>query len=411
MKLKRSKVVALALLGQLAFTSLAANAAYFSDTQSHWAQGAIQALSDQNIITGYPDGTFRPEGPITRAELSVVMVKALGLSLNANGSQNFQDVPTTHWAYPAIETVRSTGLVSGYPNGLFMPSKGLNRTEALVVLANAARIPMPNDATVEQILSNYRDASSVPNWARTGIAALIQAGLYTNDPAEGNALNPLQPATRGYVAALVQNLRQRSNLATPDPNMLQARIATVPANTRFTGTLSGTAISSELNKVGDEVVLNVDQALVSTDNRVVIPAGSKIVGRITAVEAAGRTGKNAVLDIKFNEIITPDNQRYTIQGSIATEDGRLHGGTTKGRILKALGTTAVGAGLGAALGTALGPMSGGKAGKGAVYGTAVGAGVGAAGAALMKGNEVVISSGDSLEIKLDQPVTIPVNLQ
>jgi hypothetical protein len=424
MKKVKSTICALALTVQMAAMPLGAMAAFFADTQTNWARNAIQTLSDQGIITGYPDGSFRPEGLITRAEFSAIMVKALGLSPTATGSQTFNDVPSTYWAYPSIEAVRSAGLVSGYPGGLFMPTRSISRAEALAILANAARVPMPNDATTNQILSSYRDSSSIPAWARPGVAAAIQSGIYTNDPASGNAIEPLQPATRAEVAASVQNLRERLNLAGGSPTAppagsatgtgmgsgtgaLQGYVATVPANTRFTGTLQSGVVSSELNKVGDIINLNVDTPLVSSDNRVIVPAGSRIVGRISQIEAAGRTGKNAKLDIDFTEIVTPDGQRYPIQGSVATEDGLLHGGTTKGRILRAVGATAVGAGLGAALGTAMGPLSGGKVGRGAIYGTAVGAGVGALGAAAMKGKDVSISSGDKLEIKLDQPMTVP----
>lgn len=427
----KSKFLTLALTVQLAAMPLLASAAFFPDTQSNWARNAIQTLSDQQIITGYPDGSFRPEGGITRAEFSAVMVKALGLSPNVSGAQTFQDVPTSNWAYRAIETVRHAGLVSGYPNGTFMPTRTISRAEAIAILANASRMPMPNDNTINQVLSGYRDSSSIPTWARPGVAAAIQSGIYANDPAEGNAINPNQPATRGEVAAMVQNLRERLNLAGGAPSgmgtpqsggwsstggttmgqggVLQGYVATVPANTRFTGTLNSGVVSSELNKVGDEVKLNVDTPLLSSDNRVIVPAGSQIIGKIATIQSAGRTGKNATLDINFTEIVTPDGQRYPIQGSVATEDGMLHGGTTKGRIMKAAGSTAVGAGLGAALGTAMGPLSGGKVGKGAIYGTAVGAGVGALAAAAMKGKDVSIGSGDKIEIKLDQPMTVPVS--
>lgn len=415
MKKPSSKILTLALTVQL--ISMPLIAAAFTDTQSNWAKNAIQTLSDQSIITGYPDGSFKPNGQITRAEFSAVMVKALGLNLNADGSQTFSDVPTNHWAYPAIETVRNTGLVSGYPNGQFLPNKSISRAEALAVLASAARIPMPSDSAVNQTLSQFRDAGSIPAWARPGAAAVIQSGIFANDPAAGNSLLPLQSATRADVAALVQNLRARGpvsgNVAgnTGNNTVLQAHIATVPANTKFTGTLASGTVSSELNKVGDTITLDVDQPLVGSDNRVLIPTGSKIVGRIAKIEPSGRTGKNAALDIQFTEIVTPDGQRYPIQGSVATEDGLLHGGTTKGRVLKALGTTAVGAGLGAALGTAMGPLSGGKAGKGAIYGTTLGAGAGALGAALQKGKDVTIGSGDKVEIKLNQPITVQVNPQ
>jgi hypothetical protein len=420
------KLITLALTVQFAAAPLIASAAFFPDTQSNWAQQSITTLSNQGIITGYPDGSFRPQGLVTRAEFSSMLVKALGLSPSASGAQTFNDVPRSNWAYPSIETVRASGLVSGYPNGTFMPSRSITRAEALATLANASRMPMPNDASVNQILGSYRDAGSVPSWARPAVAATIQNGIYANDPAEGNAINPLQPATRAEVAAMVENLRERLNLAggagAPGTTLggtnvstnaggttLQARIATVPANTKFTGTITQGVLSSELNKVGDQVQLTTDQPLTSSDGRVIIPVGSKIIGKVSQIQPSGHAGKPATMDIDFNQIVTPDGQSYTIQGSVDTADGMLHGDTTKGRVLKSAGTVAVGAGLGAALGTAMGPLSGGKAGKGAIYGTAIGGGAGALAAAAKKGKDVTIGSGDKLEIKLDQPITVQVN--
>jgi hypothetical protein len=419
---KLGALFGLALSVQMA--GVPAMAAMFQDLQGNWATNAIQDLSGQNIITGYPDGSFRPNGNITRAEFSAVMVKALGLNASANGSQTFNDVPSSNWAYPAIETVRSAGLVSGYPGGLFAPTRNLTRAEAISILSNASRLPMPSDSSVNQILSGYRDSASIPTWARPGVAGAIQAGIYASNPNDGNALNPTSPATRADVAAMVENLRAKLNLANnnqaPQPGQqlqpqnvingqgLQGYVASsVPANTRFMGTLQSGVVSSELNKVGDTITLSVDTPLMSSDNRVVVPANSQIIGKIAQIEAAGRSGKNAVLDINFSEIVTPNGQRLPIQGSVATEDGMLHGGTTKGRVLNAAGRTAIGAGLGAALGTAMGPLSGGRVGRGAVYGTAVGGGLGALAAAAAKGKDVSIASGEKVEIKLDQALSLP----
>src|SRR5690606_35622609 len=113
------------------------------------------------------------------------------------------------------------------------------------------------------------------------------------------------------------------------------------------------------------VTLQLDQPLISSDGLVVVPMGSQIVGVVKTVEPAGRTGRPAKMDIDFTEVVLPDGQRLTIVGSVATDNGLLEGQSTKGRVLKAAGTTAVGAGLGAALGTAMGPLSGGEVGKGA----------------------------------------------
>ena len=426
----RNKMMALALTVQLSALPLMASAAFFNDTGNNWASSDISTLSDSGILTGYPDGSFRPNGLITRAEFAAMLVKALGLNTQAGGSMTFSDVPSGHWAYPAIETVRAQGLVGGYPNGTFGPARSITRAEAMAILSSAAHLPVP--ANAEQILSSYRDAGSIPTWARPAVAAAIQGGLFANDPNAGNAIEPLQAASRAEVAAMVQNLREMSNIAGGNNNnqtgynnqtgsntyggmtqngnttTLQGRVATVPANTAFTGTIT-TPISSELNKVGDRVTLNVDQALSSSDGRVIVPAGSQIIGTVSKVVPSGRVGNPGDLDIDFNEIVTPNGERYTIQASVNTEDGMLHGDSTKGRILKGVGITALGAGLGAAVGAGLGPLAGGSVGKGAIYGTAIGAGAGAIAAGINKGKEVSMTSGDQLQIKLEQPIVVQVN--
>lgn len=413
-------LVALALTVQMMLPA-GAFAAIFSDVQGHWAQANIQKLSQENVLGGYPDGSFKPEGVVTRAEFSAVLVKAMKLPLVGTAVQSsYVDVPATHWATPSIETVKASGLVSGYPGGFFYPAQNIKRVEAMAMLAKAAQLQLPTPQRTEEILSRFSDASQVPAWARPAVAAAVDAGIFVNYPTPG-LLRPNAPATRAEVAVLVDNMASPSvarggNTPQSQPSqtantpVLTGRISIIPASTAFTGTLT-TPISSEMNRVGDTVSLNVDQPLVSTDNVVIVPWGSRIVGRVTEVEPAGMTGKVGRMAIGFTEIQTPDGRRIPIEASIATEKKVLEGGTTKGRVMKALGTAAVGAGLGAALGTAMGPLSGGKVGKGAIYGTALGAGVGALGAAVQKGKEVVVTTGDKLEIRLDKPIQIETGPQ
>jgi hypothetical protein len=417
-------------LGAILAVSLLASPAFalgFNDTQGYWAQQGIEKLAGQNILGGYPDGTFRPNGIVNRAEFATVLTKALRPQIAPSGLGSFQDVPSTHWSFPSVEAVKQMGWVGGYPDGTFHPSQAISRTEALVILAKAARLPLPSDVEANQILSQYGDASSVPNWAKPSVAAALQSGISANYP-NTMMIRPNDMATRGEVAALADRLlvamatpapqvqqwqNSQANLPQMNPNAnlpnagqaLQGRISIVPASTKFTGTLSG-AVSSEMSRVGDRVELKIDQPLVSQDNSVIVPWGSFMTGSVTEIKAAGRLGENGSMRIRFSEIQTPDGRRIPIQAAVATENGILNGGDNKGRILRALGTTAIGAGSGAALGTAMGPLSGGKVGKGAIYGTAVGAGAGAVAAGLQKGKESVLQSGDKLEVILEAPISL-----
>ena len=426
------------LLGQsVVVCPLTALAGIFPDTRSHWASPAIHVPSEQSILTGYSDGMFRPDGAITRAEFSVVMVKALALTLTAGGAPVFQDVPTDHWAYPAIETARVNGFVCGYPTGLFLPEKPVSRAEALAMLAAAARIPVPDDTTIQRILGDYRDAKRIPGWARPGVAAVIRSGLYISNPAKANILDPLKPATRADVAALAQRLRENVDLlslntspsvspeASPGASSLPARVATIPANTRFVGTMSGNAISSESAQVGDPIVLYLDQSISSPDRRILIPSGSKIMGKIIAVEPAyptdshddgqsnGQSGGSSVehgeLDIRFIEIVTPDHQRYEILATVATEDGALHAGDAKGRVPSDATDANLTVSQESPREAAMGLLSTGTVSPGGVSGGATCMGaldITRRVAPQRKVGEIILRAGDKLELNLDRPMTV-----
>jgi hypothetical protein len=409
----------------------------FSDTQQYWAQPAIDRVSSKAIIGGYPDGTFKPEGAITRAEFSAILMKAASLTPMASSQSPFQDVPTNHWAFPAINAAKSAGLVNGFPGGMFYPSRTISRTEAMVMLSAAAKLPMPSDAEADQILTGYQDAANVPGWAKKPVAASLKAGMLAMFP-NNSMVMPVQNASRGEVAAMVDTatmimaggmmpnngqmnngMMQANNMPMPNGQMgnnmpmpngpMQGYVMTVAQGTAFSATLS-TPVSSETAKPGDSVMLTLDAPIMGkgADGQalVVVPQGATIGGMVRRVENSSMAGKNGMLEMDFNEITMPNGNRVPMMARIATEAGVLEGDTMKNRMLKAAGKTVLGAGAGAALGTAMGPLSGGKVGKGAIYGTAVGGGMGAATALLQKGKNIVLQQGQQLQLQLVQNLTV-----
>lgn len=95
--LKKHRFMALIVMLMFALT-MAAPTAYaedFSDIKGHWAEAQIKQMAAEGIVKGYPDGTFRPDGLITRAEFAVMVVQAFKLS-NSKG-QTFTDTDG-HWA-------------------------------------------------------------------------------------------------------------------------------------------------------------------------------------------------------------------------------------------------------------------------------------------------------------------------
>lgn len=105
----------------------------FSDVKSgSWYYQAVAYLQKQGIISGYPDGTFKPESVITRAEF-VTMIVRPG-ELVANAPSKFGDVSASHWAAKYINSAAAKGWVSGYPDGTFKPGAKLTRAEAVTIV-------------------------------------------------------------------------------------------------------------------------------------------------------------------------------------------------------------------------------------------------------------------------------------
>jgi hypothetical protein len=115
----------------------------FSDTQNYWAQPFIQSLADQNIVAGYPDGTFRPEQPMARAEFSAIVRSAFNQPVEREISSGgiYKDVPENYWAVPAIEEAYEMGFVQGYPDGSFRPDQPVTKASALSSLARNLSLP------------------------------------------------------------------------------------------------------------------------------------------------------------------------------------------------------------------------------------------------------------------------------
>ncbi|MGO1581266.1 MAG: S-layer homology domain-containing protein [Peptoniphilaceae bacterium] len=128
-----------------------------------WYSNDVEKLVGLGIINGYPDGTFRGEKSVTRAEFVTMLVKILDLK---SGTKGFSDVTSDYWAKEAIEKCTSKGIVSGYPDGSFRGDKEITRAECVVMLNRAFGI---ENCTKKEIVK-FNDLST-DHWAYKEIMA------------------------------------------------------------------------------------------------------------------------------------------------------------------------------------------------------------------------------------------------
>lgn len=163
------------------------------DVRDHWSATAVKELISRGIVKGYPDGTFRPDRPVTRAEFVTILAKALGWQANGEVNLPFKDsIP--QWALPSLKAAWSRGVAGGYPDGTFKPDRFISRAELAVLIDRALELSSGGAAVA------FLDAGQIPSWARDAVQRAAGAGIMQGS---GGMFRPGAMATRGEVAALI----------------------------------------------------------------------------------------------------------------------------------------------------------------------------------------------------------------
>lgn len=150
----------------------------FSDVKGYWGEPYVSELASRDVIGGFPNGTFRPTDEITRAQFAAIVVKALGIQ-PSSGGKVFTDVPAGHWAANAIASASNAGLIGGFPDGTFKPEEKITRAQALIILSKALAGEGPH---LPNAMAKFTDANAVPDWAKGAIESAAAAGIIVNFP-------------------------------------------------------------------------------------------------------------------------------------------------------------------------------------------------------------------------------------
>lgn len=168
----------------------------FSDVPPDlWAREAIGFLALLDILGGYPDGTFRPEKPVTRAEMTKLLYTLQETAPEQPAKAPFRDVAADSWSAPFVKAAAVQGVVTGYPNGTFKPNKTISRAEGATIVAKYDRL-LPVTVTAAPF-------PDIPgrHWAAEAIFALQKEG--TLDYLRDQKFQPKKALTRAEAAGVV----------------------------------------------------------------------------------------------------------------------------------------------------------------------------------------------------------------
>jgi hypothetical protein len=156
-----------------------AETAYSSDVAGSWAEEEIIYMLNNGYMSGYPDGSFRPGSELTRAEFATMISNCLDPDENP-GNQNvsFSDI-TNHWAEENILQVAHAGYLSGFPDGTFKPDQPITKTQILVSIANGLELSGGNTAALS---AYFNDAGQIADWAEPAVANAVANQFIYNYP-------------------------------------------------------------------------------------------------------------------------------------------------------------------------------------------------------------------------------------
>ncbi len=339
---KAGSLTTLVSLSVMAGIPEPAHAQRFYDTGGHWASAYVEALANAGVINGFPDGSFQPNQPVTRAQFATIVNGAFQLSSTV-GSTTFWDVPPSHWASRAISTAAANNFVAGFPDGTYRPEQPVTRTETLVVLVNGLGSNLQQAGNTQGLSTRYRDAAAIPGWAAPSLALASQAGLIVNYP-DPMLLEPNRAATRAEVAAFTyQAMSQRGMISSigqnPTNPTFNVQVSTVAAGTLMP--VVSTAPDRLLIAPNETrpISMIVQNPIRNDRGDIVVPYGSRVDGRFEP--AAGGTRFVA-------ETVIIDNQVYSLSAQsnvIADVKDPRH--TSTGQVVQ---DAAIGAAAGAILG-------------------------------------------------------------
>ncbi len=183
-------------------TTTAVSLATPSDVAGTSFETAVKGLIEDGVISGYPDGTYRPKEGINRAAACVIVVRSMGASeanLTAAAASGFKDLSGYAWAVKYINYAVAKGVVKGYPNGTFAPGKEVTYNEMTAMLVQAL---------------GYKVSDLSGTWPTNFYSKAKELGMLAGVPFKGD-----YPALRGYVAmmdySVVDKIVEANKTGTP----------------------------------------------------------------------------------------------------------------------------------------------------------------------------------------------------
>ncbi|WP_214626267.1 immunoglobulin-like domain-containing protein [Paenibacillus agaridevorans] len=183
----------------------------FNDISGHWAEEDILLLANKLLVNGIGSDRFAPDQQVTRAEFAALIARALSLPETA-APDRFSDVQSDSWYSSAVGAATGTGLIQGYTDGAFRPDAVITRAEIVMMLVRAMTYIGMDTTTSEQQqaerLAPFVDSGQL-DWAASSMAIAVKNGLVQGK--SGSQLDPKGKLTRAEMVVMIKRLLSKAD--------------------------------------------------------------------------------------------------------------------------------------------------------------------------------------------------------
>ena len=309
-----------------------ANAFYTDMDENHWAYQSIKFLTEVGVVVGYPDGTYKPDIPVTRAEFASMAIKALGQE-NASVTQeiHFDDITSEFWAYNIIQKAVYFDLIPDSKGESYRPFDSVTRAEAINIAVNALTTNQISQEKADDIIAkSYDDYTQMPAWFLMAAAKAHILDLVVVMPGHEGKMEANRPANRAEVGMILYKMMQEAKL---NPNAklaevmqkrtadgfivdnvkVQGSIGIVPAGTIFPIRLE-TVVGSQISNVTDIYTAKTPKNYVTKDKYLLISENSDMKGQVKYVQRGKLFKQQGEVIIKNELLVTPNDQAVMVYG-------------------------------------------------------------------------------------------------
>jgi len=174
------------------------NPVSFTDIKNHWAEASIFEAASKGLISGYPNGKFLPNGSITRIEFAVILSRSL--KLEEQEELKFVDASKIpNWAKTDVARSVKAGLIQGYQDNSFRGDQPITRAEIAVMVARSLNLK-----ATDGVKLTFVDSNRIPSWAKDWVELAVDKGIM--EGRSGNTFVPNDNATRAEATVMILRL-------------------------------------------------------------------------------------------------------------------------------------------------------------------------------------------------------------